>query len=90
MKTYTRDSVWEVTNTSKEKCHLRNVKLANYWWKYWGSKKILRVAKRGKYKTYIYAPKICLSEICDILCKNKFQFDTYGEGILTEIHINWA
>ena len=90
MKTCTRDFVWELTNTNKEKCHLRNIKLASYWWKYWGSKKILRMAKRGKYKTYIYAPRACISEICDILRENKFQFYTYNKGILIEVYVNWA
>ena len=90
MKTYARDFVLEVANANKEKCHLRNVKLANYWWKYWGSKKILRMAKRGKYKTYIYAPGACTSEICDILRNNKFRFDICGRGILAEVYVNWS
>ena len=76
---------------ARNKIHERNIKIANIWWKLWGSKRIARAIHKGKYETWILSPSSCPSEICDLLRVKHFRFRTTRKNIfVTEVFVNWA
>ena len=76
---------------ARDKIHNRNAKIANFWWKIWGSKRVSAAIRKGKYETWILSPSCCPSEICDILRAKRFRFRTTRKNIfVTEVFVNWA
>lgn len=91
MKDFNRFVASEEMNKARDKIHSRNLKIAKTWWKYWGSKRVMRAVHKGKYETWVWAPPCCASEICDILREKHFRFRTkYNNYINMEVFVNWA
>ena len=91
MKDFNRFVASEELDKARNKIHNRNLKIAKAWWKYWGSKKVMRAIRKGRYETWVWAPPCIGSEICDILRERHFRFRTNHKNCINmEVFINWA